>query len=70
VHRYETTGTSDFVCSLNPRTIYGYATFYYKSLTEWNKLPQSVKQAPTLGTFKKLLKEKLICDRKIKLRLD
>jgi hypothetical protein len=65
VHRYKTTGSSDFVCSLNPRSNYGYATFYYKSLTEWNKLSQSVKEAPTLGTFKKL-----IFDRKNQLRLD
>ncbi len=44
---YETTGSSDFVCSFFPGINYGYATFSYKSITLCNRLPQFVQNYDT-----------------------
>jgi len=61
-HKYPTSSAANgyFDCNFNPKTSYGYASFYYKSITVWNDMPMEVRDCATLYMFKKKLKEYLL----------
>ena len=50
-------------------TSYGQRSFSYRGVTVWNKLSTEIKNAPSLATFKHLLKQSLKNERGVKVRV-
>ena len=71
VHNYPTSSSNDdfLLCTLLPRSSYGYATFYFRAIKCWNELPTDIKKSNSLAMFKTKLKKHYLNSQKSRLNL-